>query len=88
MLHAAWKTFQWVAPTKPMPLSPTFSNAGPLTRPQPPAARTLATPPRNVAEQLYRVELTASFLERLDSIAVFLTEAEAAFAFAGLWPPA
>jgi plasmid stabilization system protein ParE len=34
-----------------------------------------------VAEQLYRVELTASFLERLDSIEVFLTGANAAFAF-------
>lgn len=29
----------------------------------------------------YRVELTASFLERLDSIEMFLTEAEAGFAF-------
>jgi plasmid stabilization system protein ParE len=34
-----------------------------------------------VAEDLYRVELTASFLERLDAIEAFLTEAEAAFAF-------
>jgi plasmid stabilization system protein ParE len=34
-----------------------------------------------VAEDLYRVELTASFLERLDAIEVFLTEADAAFAF-------
>jgi plasmid stabilization system protein ParE len=34
-----------------------------------------------VAERLYRVKLTASFLERLDSIEVFLTEAYAAFAF-------
>ena len=34
-----------------------------------------------MAEQLYRVELTASFLERLDSIEVFLTEADAASAF-------
>lgn len=34
-----------------------------------------------MAEQLYRVELTASFLERLNSIEVFLTEADAAFAF-------
>ena len=34
-----------------------------------------------MAERLYRVELTASFLERLDAIEVFLTEADAAFAF-------
>lgn len=34
-----------------------------------------------MAEDLYRVELTASFLERLDTIEVFLTEADAAFAF-------
>jgi plasmid stabilization system protein ParE len=34
-----------------------------------------------VAEELYRVELTASFLERLDAIEAFLTEADAAFAF-------
>jgi len=34
-----------------------------------------------VAESLYRVELTASFLERLDAIEAFLTEADAAFAF-------
>ena len=34
-----------------------------------------------MAEGLYRVELTASFLERLDAIEVFLTEADAAFAF-------
>lgn len=34
-----------------------------------------------MAEQLYRVELTASFLERLDSIETFLTEAGAVFAF-------
>lgn len=32
-------------------------------------------------EHLYRVELTASFLERLDAIEAFLTEADAAFAF-------
>ena len=36
---------------------------------------------RSVAEQVYRVELTASFLERLDGIEAFLTEADAAFAF-------
>nr|WP_256490426.1 type II toxin-antitoxin system RelE/ParE family toxin [Ideonella oryzae] len=30
---------------------------------------------------MYRVELTASFLERLDAIEAFLTEADAAFAF-------
>lgn len=34
-----------------------------------------------MAEDLYRVELTASLLERLDAIEVFLTEADAAFAF-------
>ena len=33
---------------------------------------------------MYRVELTGSFLERLESIAVFLTEADAAFAFDAL----
>jgi plasmid stabilization system protein ParE len=34
-----------------------------------------------VAEDLHRVELTASFLERLEAIEAFLTEADAAFAF-------
>lgn len=34
-----------------------------------------------MAEDLYRVELTASFLERLDAIEAFLAEADAAFAF-------
>lgn len=34
-----------------------------------------------MAEDLYRVELTASFLQRLDAIEAFLTEADAAFAF-------
>lgn len=34
-----------------------------------------------MAEQLYRVELTASFLERLDAIEAFLTDAGAAFAY-------
>lgn len=34
-----------------------------------------------MAEALYRVELTASFRERLDAIEAFLTEADAAFAF-------
>jgi plasmid stabilization system protein ParE len=34
-----------------------------------------------VAESLYRVELTASFLERLDAIEAFLADADAAFAF-------
>ena len=34
-----------------------------------------------MAEDSYRVELTASFLERLDAIEVFLTEADASFAF-------
>jgi plasmid stabilization system protein ParE len=34
-----------------------------------------------VAEDIYRVELTASFLERLGAIEAFLSEADAAFAF-------
>ena len=34
-----------------------------------------------MAEDDYRVELTATFLERLDTIEAFLTEAGAAFAF-------
>jgi len=34
-----------------------------------------------VAEDLYRVELTANFLEQLDAIEAFLTEADVAFAF-------
>ena len=34
-----------------------------------------------MAEDNYRVELTASFLERLDAIEVFLSEADAAFVF-------
>ena len=34
-----------------------------------------------MAEDAYRVELTASFLKRLDAIEAFLTEADAAFAF-------
>ena len=34
-----------------------------------------------MAEDLYWVELTASFLERLDAIETFLVEADAAFAF-------
>ena len=34
-----------------------------------------------MAEPLYRVELTASFLERLDAIEAFLVEADASFAF-------
>lgn len=37
-----------------------------------------------MAEDLYRVKLTASFLERLDAIEAFLTEADAAFAFDNL----
>ena len=37
-----------------------------------------------MADQLYRVELTASFLERLDAIEAFLVEAEAGFAFDNL----
>jgi len=34
-----------------------------------------------VAERLVRVQLTASFLERLDAIEAFLLEADAGFAF-------
>lgn len=34
-----------------------------------------------MADKLYRVELTASFLERLDAIEAFLMEADAGFAF-------
>lgn len=34
-----------------------------------------------MADDLYRVELTASFMERLEAIEAFLTEADAAFAF-------
>jgi hypothetical protein len=34
-----------------------------------------------VADPLYRVELAASFLERLESIEAFLVEADAGFAF-------
>lgn len=34
-----------------------------------------------MADQLYRVELAASFLERLESIEAFLVEADAGFAF-------
>ena len=34
-----------------------------------------------MADLLYRVELTASFLERLDAIETFLVEADAGFAF-------
>ncbi len=34
-----------------------------------------------MADQLHRVELTASFLERLDAIEAFLVEADAGFAF-------
>ena len=36
-----------------------------------------------MAEPLFRVELTASFLERLVAIEAFLAEADAAFAFDG-----
>ena len=34
-----------------------------------------------MADPLYRVELTASFLERLDAVEAFLVEADAGFAF-------
>ena len=34
-----------------------------------------------MAEDAWRVELTASFLKRLEAIEVFLTEADASFAF-------
>lgn len=37
-----------------------------------------------MADLLYRVELTASFLERLDAIEAFLVEADAGFAFDAL----
>lgn len=37
-----------------------------------------------MADKLYQVELTASFLERLESIEAFLAEADAAFAFDAL----
>lgn len=37
-----------------------------------------------MADQLYQVELTASFLERLESTEAFLAEADAAFAFDAL----
>ena len=37
-----------------------------------------------MADKLYRVELTASFLERLNAIEEFLSEADAAFAFDNL----
>ncbi len=37
-----------------------------------------------MADQLFRVELTASFLERLDAIEAFLVEADAGFAFDNL----
>lgn len=37
-----------------------------------------------MADKLYRVELTASFLERLDAIEAFLLEADAGFAFDAL----
>jgi plasmid stabilization system protein ParE len=37
-----------------------------------------------VAEPHWRVELTAGFLERLDAIELFLTEADSAFAFDAL----
>ncbi len=37
-----------------------------------------------MAEEPHRVELTASFLERLDAIEAFLTEADASFAFDAL----
>ncbi|OYW37945.1 MAG: plasmid stabilization protein [Hydrogenophilales bacterium 12-61-10] len=34
-----------------------------------------------MAEQLYRVELTASFMERLDAVEAFLLQADAGLAF-------
>lgn len=37
-----------------------------------------------MADKPYRVELTASFLQRLDAIEAFLTEADAGFAFDAL----
>ncbi len=41
----------------------------------------MASLPRSAAEDVYRVELTASFLDRLNAIEVFLSEADAIFAF-------
>ena len=41
----------------------------------------MARPPRSVAEDSYRVELTASFLERLESIEAFLAEVDAPQAY-------
>ena len=80
MPGAAWQTSRPAALWGPMPPSPSFSSAAPeLQRQQPPPR--LAGPPTSVAEDLYRVELTASFLQRLDAIEAFLTEADAAFAF-------
>ena len=52
-----------------MPRLPRSSNAGRARR------------ARSVAEGEHRVELTASFLERLNAIEAFLAEADAAFAF-------
>lgn len=40
--------------------------------------------PRSVADERYRVELSASFLERLDAIEAFLVKADAGFAFDAL----
>lgn len=39
-----------------------------------------------MAEKLYRVELTASFVERLEGIEAFLVQANAGFAFDKLLP--
>src|SRR5689334_10206609 len=68
-----WPTSRQAVPTRRMLPSPEFNSA----EPEPPPARL----PGSVAEDAWRVELTASFLERLDAIAAFLVEANAAFAF-------
>eukprot|EP00611_Tribonema_gayanum_P009655 TRINITY_DN19473_c0_g1_i1.p1 TRINITY_DN19473_c0_g1~~TRINITY_DN19473_c0_g1_i1.p1 ORF type:complete len:173 (+),score=18.03 TRINITY_DN19473_c0_g1_i1:148-666(+) len=76
MRSAVWLPSKRVEPTKRMPLSLSFSSG--VQR------RYSSRPARSVAEAVYRVELTASFLERLDAIEVFLAEAEASFAFDAL----
>lgn len=57
-------------------------SSGAKPPPRPAAWQTPASArPPNVADPLYRVELTASVLERLDAIETFLVEADAGFAF-------
>jgi len=77
----AWPTSPQVALKKQTPLSPSCSGAD-LAQPQ--RVHAVAPPQKRrsgVAEQLYQVELTANFLERLDAIEAFLTEAGAVLAF-------